>query len=96
MRSSLFKNNIEVYVLQLGGWKELFKLSYRSKAHYSYLVNQWIVNSINSIGLGFAALEWLCAIMNINRLSKKAFQLQLKAQHKEGSTFKDIVLRTAL
>ena len=35
-----FKNNIEVYVLKLGGWKELFKLSYRSKAHCSYLVNQ--------------------------------------------------------
>ena len=30
--------------------------------------------------------------MNMNRLSKNAFQLQLKAQYKEDSAFKDIVL----
>ena len=94
--SAIFTNNIEVYILQLGGRRELFKQSYIRKTHCSYLVNESIVNSVNFIGLGFAALEWLCAIMNMNRLSKNVFQLQLKVQHKEDSTFKDIVLRTAL
>ena len=51
------------------------------------------MNSVNSIGLGFATLERLCAIMNMNRLSKNAFPLQLKEQHKEDSALKDIVLR---
>ena len=54
-----------------------------------------MVNSTNSIGLGFGALERICATINLQCLNKSAFQLQLKALHKEASALKHNVLQRA-
>ena len=66
-----------------------------TKPRSPHLVNKRIVNSINCVGLGFAALERLCASMNMNCLSTNAFHLLLKAEHEEASALKNIVLETA-
>ena len=66
-----------------------------SKPRSPYLVNQRMVNSIHSIGLGFGALERICSTMNLQCLNKSAFELQLKALHKEVSALKHNVLQRA-
>ena len=61
----------------------------------NFIVNRKLVDGINTIGLGYAALERLCIVLDMNCMSITSFHKHLNALAREGVELENRVLENA-
>ena len=61
----------------------------------SYTVNRKLVDGVNAIGQGYAALERMCMVLNMHCMSSRSFYNNLDTLSKEVNDLENKVLETA-